>query len=184
MKKNQLTTTKSTAVILGKSKILMGITKKLLESKGKGLTQVKPSQALTTHKDITIIGDLMWAKSADEKMKWDNAMEYAKNLRLGGYDDWRLPTKEELGAVVTLCGGELVGYVDKDWEYIMGKNKANENYQANYEAKGFASYYYWSSTTYAGNSRNDAWYVRFYDGYQSRNDGSYSYYVRCVRAGQ
>ena len=51
MKKNQLTTTKSTALTLGKTKSLMSITKKLLEGKGRDLA---------VHKDVTIIGDLMW----------------------------------------------------------------------------------------------------------------------------
>ena len=113
MKKNQLVTTKSTSLILGKSKSLMGITKKILEAK---------SKELTTHEGITIIGDLMWqnepytqeekdAYCIDENygkvMDWDSAMEYAKNLRLGGYNDWRLPTIEELKEIVTLCGGSI-----------------------------------------------------------------------------
>ncbi len=184
MKKNQQTTTTSTALILGKSKSLMGITKKILESKNKGLVKAKASQELTTHKDITIIGDLMWEKETSEEWKyWDEAMEYAKNLRLGGYDDWRLPTKEELGAVVTLCGGELVTYVDDNWRDISDKNKANEKYKANYKAQGFASDIYWSSTTYAGNSSN-AWYVIFNSGYQGNDGKSNSIYIRCVRAGQ
>ncbi len=45
------------------------------------------------------------------------------------------------------------------------------------------SYNYWSSTTNAYRSHK-AWFVGFYDGYQNRNNKSYGYYVRCVRAGQ
>ena len=183
MKKNQLTTTKSTALILGKSKSLMGITKKLLESKSKGLTKAKQSQDLTTHKDITIIGDLMWAKEADEKMNWNDAMAYAKNLRLGDYDDWRLPIIEELGEVVMLCGGVFVTPADDNAIENTDKNIVNETYQSNYKAKGFASSSYWSSTTYAGYSSH-AWRVNFYNGGQNLNDKRSSYYVRCVRAGQ
>ena len=58
MKKNQLTTTKSTSLILGKSKSLMGITKKLLESKSKGLVKTKATQDIATHEGVTIIDDL------------------------------------------------------------------------------------------------------------------------------
>ncbi len=108
MKKNSLTTTKSTALILGKSKSLMGITKKLLEGKRKGLIKTKASQDLATHKDITIIGDLMWEKETqydDNEMNWYDATKYANNLRLGGYDGWRLPTIEERMEIVTLCAG-------------------------------------------------------------------------------
>ena len=87
MKKNQLTTTKSTAIILGKSKSLMGITKKIFEGKSKSLVKAKASQELTPHKDITIIGDLMWEKETrydDNEMNWYDATKYANNLRLGG----------------------------------------------------------------------------------------------------
>ena len=180
MKKNQLTTTKSTALILGKSKSLMKITKKLLE--GKKTELVRKSQDITVHKDITVIGELMWEKESRE-MKWDEAMEYAKNLRLGGYDDWRLPSKEELAEVVTLCGGIAVKVYANDWRDIIDRNRANKDYQANYEAKGFSSSYYWSSTTYAGNT-GYAWYVLFYNGDQNFKGKSLNRYVRCVRSGQ
>ncbi len=181
MKKNQLTTTKSTALILGKSKSLMKITKKLLEGKKKEL--VKKSQDLATHKDITIIGDLMWEKETQERMSWHDGMEYAKNLRLGGYDNWRLPTIEELGEVVTLCGGVFVSPADDNRIEKLDENAVNETYQSNYKAKDFVANHYWSSTTYAGNT-SLAWGVHFYNGYQSIGSKSSSYYVRCVRAGQ
>ncbi len=180
MKKNQLTTTKSTALILGKSKSLMKITKKLLEGKKKEL--VRKSQDITAHKDITLIGDLMWEKDSRE-MTWNEGMEYAKSLRLGGYDDWRLPTLKELGEVVTLCGGELTTFGDDDWDKKIGRNRENTLYQEAYKGKGFAYGYYWSSTTHAYNSYT-AWYVHFYGGYQASRDKYHSYYVRCVRAGQ
>ncbi len=181
MKKNQLTTTKSTATILGKSKSLMKITKKLLEGKKKEL--VKKPQDLATHKDITIIGDLMWEKETQAWMDWDEAMEYAKNLRLGGYDDWRLPSIEELGEVVTLCGGILISYDYDNWNKVTRKNIANAFYQANYQVNGFASYNYWSSTTGVGNSL-DAWNVEFPIGFQYKDIKFSSHYVRCVRSGR
>ncbi len=182
MKKNQLTTTKSTALILGKSKSLMGITKKLLESKSKGLTKAKQSQELVTHKDITIIGDLMWEKDTQEAMDWDEAMKYAKNLRLGGYDDWRLPTIEELGEVVTLCGGEFLREDDYSSEK-RDRNIENALYQEAYKVKGFASNFYWSSITYK-NNKYIVWGANFSRGDTNYSLKSYSYYVRCVRAGQ
>jgi len=116
-------------------------------------------------------------------MNWDDAMEYAKNLRLGGYDDWRLPTIDELSEVVTLCGGIRVTLHDDNWRDIWNKNEANENYQANYKAKGFASGNCWSSTTDVGNTSR-AWFVRFSYGIQGSNAKSDDGYVRCVRSGQ
>jgi len=180
--KNNLTTTQKTEVVLAKSKSLMGITKKLLESKSKRLTKAKASQELASHDGITIIGDLMWEKESRE-MNWDNGMEYAKNLRLGGYDDWRMPTIEELEEVVTLCGGILTEYDEVFMIERTYNNEANEAYQANYKEKGFASGNFWSSTSYAG-SFSDAWSVYFYDGDPFYDVKIVSYYVRCVRAGQ
>jgi len=177
MKRNQLTTTKSAAMVLGRSKSLMNITKKILSGSNKDLVKANP-----THKDITLIGELMWEKETRD-MSWYEAMEYAENLRLGGYDDWRLPTIEELAEVVELCGGTLTSVEDDDWKSIWDENEDNETYQSNYEARGFASNDYWSSTTVAGFS-SYAWNVYFYDGSQYGNYKSDSYYVRCVRAGQ
>jgi len=161
MKKNQLTTHKSSVLLLGKSKRLMKITKKLLESK---------SKELINHKDITIIGDLMWEKET-RKMSWYEGMEYAKNLRLGGYDDWRLPTHEELAEIVKQCGGEYEN---------SSSNGENELYQTNYKAIGFSASY-WSSTV---GSKYSAKLVSFY-GCGSWQDKSDSFFgVRCVRDGQ
>ena len=40
---------------------------------------------------------LTWTrKDNGQEIGWDDANEYAQNLRLGGYADWRLPTIEEL----------------------------------------------------------------------------------------
>jgi len=173
MKKNQLTTHKSSVLLLGKSKSLMKITKKLLESKSKDVT---------THKDITIVGDLMWEKES-RRMKWDEGMEYAKNLRLGGYDDWRLPTREELEEVVTLCGGEFIT-LDDDWRENADKNLKNAPYQEAYKAIGFASNYYWSSSAASAGSSSFALVVNFYYGIDDYSGKSDSRFVRCVRAGQ
>lgn len=175
MNKNQLTTRRSTTLILGKSKSLLGITKKLLESNSKELVIAK-------HEDISIIGDLMWEKESI-MMNWYEAMEYAENLRLGGYDDWRLASKEELGDIVTVCGAELAVHDEDDWNDIWDINKKNKAYQARYEEKGFASGFYWSSTDYA-DTTNEALYVVFYYGYQGYDNKAFSYYVRCVRNGQ
>lgn len=172
MKKNQLTTQKSTALILGKSKSLLGVTKKLLEGSSKALVKAK-------HDDISIIGDLMWEKES-AMMDWYEAIEYAKNLRLGGYDDWRLATREELGAIVTLCNVELAVHDEDDWHAKWESNKQNTAYQDAYKEKGFASGFYWVDAESA-DTTNEAWYTIFYYGYQGYDKKSFSYYVRCVR---
>ncbi len=179
MKKNQEpTTTKFTSLI--------GITKRLLGSKRKG--SIKPNEELVTHEGITIIGELMWEKETQEEMTWFEAMEYAKNLRLGGYDDWRLPSSEELLEVVTLCGGTAITLNDDNWIEISDENAINKNYHTNCYEKGFVSGNdYWSSTnnTYYSDLVIDlACSVNFNRGYQSDNNKTNIYHVRCVRAGE
>ena len=43
---------------------------------------------------------LMWEREVKQySVSWDMAAEYAENLDLAGYSDWRLPTPDELSAL-------------------------------------------------------------------------------------
>ena len=62
----------------------------------------KKVKEINTIKGITIIDGLMYQNQPfTKRYTWEEAKEYAKNLRLGGYDDWRLPTREELKKLLT-----------------------------------------------------------------------------------
>ena len=55
----------------------------VLEDMGNGMCRQLPS-------------GLLWQiKESPEFSTWDEANEYVTSLQLGGYDDWRLPTREE-----------------------------------------------------------------------------------------
>jgi hypothetical protein len=49
---------------------------------------------------------LHWAIDSGKTVTWQQAGQYAKMLRLGGFDDWRLPTRVEL---------ESLGKIDADF---------------------------------------------------------------------
>ena len=42
---------------------------------------------------------LIWAPAPDRDITWDQANNYAQNLRAGGFSDWRLPSRQELGSL-------------------------------------------------------------------------------------
>ena len=168
--KNNLTTTQKTEVVLAKGKSLLGITAKIL-SGSKALSTAKSKELTHSHEYITTIDDLMWQDepyTQEEQMAnfdyythgkaiqdGESAIAYAKTLRLGEYDDWRLPTKEEIL--------ELLNDTEQSMHVVFGN--------------------YWSSNTVVG-GENFAWNVYLnYDG-SRRVTKTDSGYVRCVRAGQ
>jgi hypothetical protein len=103
---------------------------------------------------------LMWQDTKD--INQDNiidAVSYCNKLSLNSFDDWRLPSVEELISIVD------------DTKY----NSSIEN-----KFKNTKSNYYWSNTNYV-NTKSDKWIVSFKDGHSKGSAWSNSYYVRCVR---
>jgi len=81
------------------------------------------------------------------------AADICANLSLGGYNDWFLPSKDEL-------------------------NLMYENLKV-FGVGGFADNLYWSSSEY---NANYAWYQDFFNGYQAASLKYGTYRVRAVRA--
>ena len=107
---------------------------------------------------------LTWQQQGpDSEMNWKGALAYCETLSLGGYTDWRLPSREELRSIVDY------GKYDPamDTEYFPDIRSSS----------------YWSATTNAG-STSYAWYVYFSLGYGPSSTKSGSRYVRGVRSGQ
>lgn len=121
---------------------------------------------------------LMWTKET-KTMNWHEAMEYAKNLQLGGYSDWRLPTKEEFQNVIENCGGIFVKYDGDDWDKnTIEKNRNNSQYHNCIKSKGFFLSWYWCNKEYYSST---AWGVRFHSGSDFWSNKSNNYYTLCVR---
>ncbi len=91
---------------------------------------------------------------------WTEAIDYCETLSFAGKEDWRVPNMNELFSIVSLIN------VDPTINTTVFKNTA--------------SYYYWSSTTYAGNT-NYVWNIYFNQGHGSTCTRGHIYNVRCVR---
>jgi hypothetical protein len=93
---------------------------------------------------------LMW-QQADSGfgMIWEDALDYAENLELAGYSDWRLPNAKELQVIVDYTkspdatGSPAIDSIFDVTEII------NEAGETDYP-------YYWSSTTHANYLGNGA----------------------------
>ncbi|MGB5867386.1 MAG: DUF1566 domain-containing protein, partial [Arcobacteraceae bacterium] len=106
------------------------------------------------------INDLMWEdtkNATNTDINWEKAQRYCEDLQIADYDDFRLPTIDELS--------ELYDYKEKIYN-------------------GFGGKFYWSDTTYSDEHKvwNYSVVKNFEDG---RNEKSIKEFaqgrVRCVR---
>ena len=83
-------------LVLAKAKNLMNITNKILENKTSDNLDINDKVWIDTDPDTNI----MWQVDVDNKEYIRaEAFEYAKELNAknyGGYNDWRVPTRDEL----------------------------------------------------------------------------------------
>ena len=96
-------------------------------------------------------------------LKSGTAQKYCFDLELGGYTDWRLPTKADLSGIIKKHIGSPA--ISSVFNYTSAK-------------------YYWSSTSYDG-MENFAWVVSFGgNGVVYGRNKDVNLNVRCVRDGQ
>ena len=170
MKKSLQTVEKrETALILKKSNMLLGITKKILSDKLvlKKTTDIVLNNKVWQDPDT----NLVWQVDVNETYyTWDESFEYADKLNrenYGGYSDWKVPTKDELKTI--LMKEEYKGYYIKEPLLESVINSSSDDY--------------WSSSTFKSDDDN-ACIVNFNDGNINDYIKGYSLYVRCVRAGE
>lgn len=107
--------------------------------------------------------DLMWQQESAGPMTWEEAIKYCEDLRLGGYNDWRLPSDVELIS-------------------LRDSSRFSPAIDTHYFPNTQSSYY-WSSTTDAQYTY-DAWCVYFGYGGVHLGFKAGSGCVRAVRGGQ
>jgi phage baseplate assembly protein gpV len=113
--------------------------------------------------DIVIIDNLAWQNTVESKelrKNWKASKKYCKNLRLGNYDDWKLPSIQQLQSLVDL-------------------EKYRPSIQDEITQISVLTFY-WSDTAFA-DSKKKAWHVfyKFGESYYSNKGEKYG--VRCVR---
>ena len=110
---------------------------------------------------------LVWAKDANlynGTRRWQQAMDYCRDLSIADRKGWRLPTVEELSSLIETGHG-------------------NPALPHGYPFSNLVAGMYWSSTTYEGDSAL-ACSVLIVDGrVLYGNKTTYSYYVWPVRGG-
>lgn len=104
---------------------------------------------------------LMWQAGPGARLDWKLANSFCREECLGGHNDWRLPTIEELYSIV-------------DYE---------RHAPACDPVFGALSDHYWSASTGAS-SAQFAWSVDFGDGDVGANFKTTNSYVRAVRGGK
>ena len=113
---------------------------------------------------------LMW-QDGEEIFKgdYDEAVKYCENLTFAGFEDWRLPTLNELISITD------------DTRFEPAINKAFKNIAYETNVKGEKIYdWYWSSTKYVSDSYF-VWVVSFENGGDGWGALYLRNFVRCVR---
>jgi len=107
---------------------------------------------------------LMWPVKATKVPNWKKAEAAAAKCRAAGFDDYRLPTVDELFA-------------------LADRTRYSPSIDTDY-FPDCPSDWFWSSTPYALSPGGYAWVVFFYDGFAFYAYRSYVGFVRAVRVGQ
>ncbi|WP_139786638.1 DUF1566 domain-containing protein, partial [Desulfamplus magnetovallimortis] len=106
---------------------------------------------------------LMWQQTDDGVTRtWEDACQACEELELAGYNDWRVPSVEELKSIV-----DYSKYDPSISDGIFNNVKSS---------------YYWSGSTYADGT-DGAWRVVFGYGGVGNYGKTIGSFVRCVRSG-
>ena len=115
---------------------------------------------------------------------WQEAKGYCQDLTLGGYDDWRLPTRAEFHKISNV---KMYGAYDNNYKKWFDTNKHKQlkgsKGRKRFVRKEFlenmqVGSYFWGSEEKDSSS---AWAILFYYGLDKWLLKSYNFYTLCVR---
>jgi hypothetical protein len=138
------------------------------------------------HNGVTTIDGLMYQNNHQftKEYTWQEAKKYCSNLILGGYNNWRLPTRAELNKISNI---KMYGEYDSGWRKWFDKNKhrryKNSKNHYHFIKKEFIENmpeYSWFWTSEERDS-SSAWVVNFDNGDDGWLEHSDSNYALCVR---
>jgi hypothetical protein len=162
---------------------------------------VAVAQGYDLGEDVVWYNDLIWQQNtADidgdgviddvrnsmgpDNLKWQDAIDYCDDLVFGGFDDWRLPTNDELKGLVVCTNGTATPLNDKGTGGLWFCGDGNPPYarptidQDVFTAK---SQDYWTITESAAGDPYLAKKVNFYYGHSEEWNINIRRRVRCVR---
>lgn len=133
------------------------------------------------------IGNKIWSSKAKSYMKWEEAVEYCNNLIHCGYNDWHLPTINELRTLIQNCSNTESGGECRVTDSCLSSSTCRNDACKGCSSDSAGKYSklgdtndYWSSSIPSDNS-NVAWSVSFSSGNVGYEGKTWSGYVRCVR---
>jgi len=106
---------------------------------------------------------LVWQDNSavvDNEFSYDEAISYCKNLKLDGFDDWRVPTLKEFYTIVDLR---------------VNRPALKSGFEIRNDER------YWTSTLFVKNPKKEAWRVSMSFGEAEIYNKKRNYRVRCVR---
>lgn len=131
-----------------------------------------PGQMLRDAQNDTVTDvahKVMWEDSRATDillLSWEAAREHCDSLTFAGYDDWRLPTKEE-----------LLSTIDPQQQ----KQRVNGAYPVNSHFLHAHADVYWTADR-VNSDDNLAWRVNFHEGKASWGAKRFEFHVRCIRS--
>lgn len=127
--------------------------------------------------------DINMIHFSKQRMKYDDAVDYVKNLSIGGFTDWRLPkfSEESPSYLITEAGGvclsikALTDYIKKEFDIDI--------YNSMFIATHYPTFPFWTDREKISNP-SEAYYLWFENtddfGYVSTKKDSYLINI-CVR---
>jgi len=98
-----------------------------------------------------------------QQKSYDQAQAYCKNLKLDGFNDWRVPTLKEFYTIIDLR---------------FDRPSLKRGFEVRIDDK------FWTATPFAKNADKEAWRINMSYGEAEPYNKSRSYFVRCVRGTQ